>query len=158
MTVFAQLGALRFGAKRGVISLIGTNVEYVLAEAGKTLSLRSDSRYEEGDALWHGAGALKDKAGVGHVVLQRLTGTIKKEAEPYLIVKDLEKDPQFNQLSIVKEETHARFLACYPLKTPDGFVIGMFCCDLLGSDGLRSLDILSRRKFPWPDSRAQDAT
>jgi GAF domain-containing protein len=124
LTAFAQLGALRLNAKRSVISLVGKDTEYVIAEAGRTLSLQDDSRHDEGDHLWHGVGALQSKAAVGLIVMNHLSG-VSQPAIPYLIINDLSKDEQFKRLPIVTEVPFARFLACLPLRTAAGFVIGM---------------------------------
>lgn len=61
MTAFAQLGALRLNARRGIISLSSKDTEYILAEAGKTLSLQRDD--DKDDYLWHGVGALDKNQG-----------------------------------------------------------------------------------------------
>jgi GAF domain-containing protein len=103
--------------------LVGRDTEYVIAEAGKTLSLQDDHRHDKGDELWHGVGALQSKAAIGLVVMDLLAG-VYPNATSHLVVNDLQKDDNFTHHPLVKDEPFARFLACFPLQTPAGFVIG----------------------------------
>lgn len=95
----------------------------MIAEAGKTLSLQDDTRHGKGDQLWHGVGALQNKSSMGLAVIDLLAGT-SQAAVPHLVVNDLQKDDRFSHLPLVTEEPFARFLACLPLQTPAGYVIG----------------------------------
>ena len=54
LTAFVQLGALRFQAKRGLITLSSKDTEYIVAESGVQLGLQQDD--DSKDPLWHGAG------------------------------------------------------------------------------------------------------
>lgn len=135
LTAFAQLGALRLNAKRVIISLVGRDTEYVIAEASKTLSLQDDNRHHEGDQLWHGVGPLQSTALMGSVLMDLLAGT-SQPALPHLAINDLSKDERFCQLPIVVAAPFARFLTCLPLRTAAGHVIGTFipafrCCIIL---------------------------
>ena len=42
LSAFAQLAALRLGARRAFITILSTSTEYVLVEATKSMSLQSD--------------------------------------------------------------------------------------------------------------------
>lgn len=55
LSAFAQLGALRLNAKRGVITLASNSKEYIIAESSQSLSLQQDNDAQ--DKLWHGIGA-----------------------------------------------------------------------------------------------------
>lgn len=125
ITAFAQLGALRLNAKRASISLVGRNTEYILAEAGRSLSLQDDSRHGLDDALWHGVGTLESKVTIGSVVMEALANT-PSDSETYLIVNDLTQDDRFTKLPCVVEAPFARFLACFPLTTQSGCMIGLY--------------------------------
>lgn len=125
MTAFAQLGALRLNTKRVVISLVGRDTEYIIAEASRTLSLQDDNRHHEGDQLWHGVGPLQSSALMGLVLMDLLAG-ISQPPLPHLIISDLSKDERFCQLPTVIAAPFARFLACLPLRTAAGYVIGTF--------------------------------
>jgi len=54
LTAFVQLGALRFQAKRGLITLSSRDTEYIVAESGVQLGLQQDD--DSKDPLWHGTG------------------------------------------------------------------------------------------------------
>ncbi|KFY43367.1 hypothetical protein V494_02016 [Pseudogymnoascus sp. VKM F-4513 (FW-928)] len=142
LIAFAQLGALRLNAKRVVISLVGRDTEYIIAEASKTLSLQDDNRHHDGDQLWHGVGPLQGNALMGLVLMGLLGGT-SQPALPHLIVSDLVKDERFCQLPIVCAAPFARFLACLPLRTAAGYVIGLYTViDDKPRDNLDNADIL----------------
>lgn len=85
--------------------------------------MQDDDRHDKGDELWHGVGALQSKAAMGLVVIDLLAG-ISQTAIPHLVVNDLLEDDRFSHLPFVTEEPFARFLACFPLQTPAGYVIG----------------------------------
>lgn len=54
LTAFAQLAALRLNVKRGMVSLLDTKTQIVLAEATQTLSLVDERRHAPGDHIWLG--------------------------------------------------------------------------------------------------------
>jgi hypothetical protein len=54
LTAFAQLGAHRLKAKRGLITLSTRDIEYIVAESGVGLGLQQDD--DSNDPLWHGTG------------------------------------------------------------------------------------------------------
>ncbi|KFX91320.1 hypothetical protein O988_07800, partial [Pseudogymnoascus sp. VKM F-3808] len=142
LTAFAQLGALRLNTKRAVISLVGRDTEYVIAEASRTLSLQDDNRHHEGDQLLHGVGPLPSNELMGLVLMDLLGGT-SRPALPYLVVGDLSKDERFCQLPVVIAAPFARFLACLPLRTAAGYVIGLYTViDDKPRDNLSNADIL----------------
>lgn len=125
LTAFAQLGALRLNTKRSIISLVGPHTEYILAEASRTISLLDDTRHNIDDGLWHGVGAMNSKGCLGGVLIDLLIDR-SGEVENYVVVEDLALDERFCDLPIVVDAPHARFLACFPLKTPAGYTIGTY--------------------------------
>ncbi|KAH8599634.1 hypothetical protein B0O99DRAFT_724009 [Bisporella sp. PMI_857] len=72
LTAFAQLGAHRLRAKRGLITLSARDTEYILAEAGVGLGLQQDD--DKNDPLWHGAVALKENCGLGMELVKIFCG------------------------------------------------------------------------------------
>lgn len=122
LTAFAQLGALRLNAKRGLITLSTTNTEYILAEAGQRLSLQKDD--DEEDKLWHGAGILMHQNGMGPAIADMFSAP---EAPDYIYVGDLLADDRYKNKPKVAGPPFLRAIACVPLKTPlHGIVIGTY--------------------------------
>ena len=59
LTALAQLTAIRLKAQRAMISLIGQDTQYFVAESTKTLDLADDNKSEEeGDGLWLGCSSV----------------------------------------------------------------------------------------------------
>lgn len=54
LAAFAQLCALRLNARRVLVTLLSTSVEYVLSEASRTTSLQYDTFEDPKDFLWIG--------------------------------------------------------------------------------------------------------
>ena len=59
LTAFAQLACLRLDTRRAIIVLSDRTHQYILAEATRTISLRSDTTHEPGDALCWGETVLE---------------------------------------------------------------------------------------------------
>ncbi|EHL03764.1 hypothetical protein M7I_0116 [Glarea lozoyensis 74030] len=55
LTAFAQLAAFKLQCNRAIISLIDSNIRYILSEATKSVSLKSPHRADSGDGLFLGA-------------------------------------------------------------------------------------------------------
>lgn len=122
LTAFAQLGALRLNARRGLITVSSRDTEYILAESGQRLSLQQDD--DEGDKLWHGVGLMQNNVGMAPEITKLFC-----QADPpsHILIGDLTKHEKFSQKKIVMEEPHLRAMACVPLKTPlHGIVIGTY--------------------------------
>ena len=139
LTAFAQLGALRLNAKRGLITFSSRDTEYILAESGQTISLQKDD--DEKDRLWHGAGALKRNKGIGQELVK--TFCDPNTAPPYVVINDLTKDEAFKDKCIVTGHPFVRFLAAVPLRTPlHSMVIGNYIVvDDKPRDGLNQEEI-----------------
>lgn len=137
MTAFAQLGVLRFDAKRAFISLFDRKNQYILAEATKTISLQSDVVHDEGDALRFGQATVLRGSGVPcEYAYQAEVNYISEEANPndestpappHFIVMDIAADARFkHMLQIGTHEPETRFYCGVPIKSPKGIVIGSF--------------------------------
>ena len=92
LTAFAQLGALRLNAKRGLITLSSISREFVIAESGQSLSLQLDN--DEKDRLWHGAGPLHSS--FGRTPGPALTSFFcESPHESFAFIPDLRDDDRF---------------------------------------------------------------
>ncbi|CZR54524.1 uncharacterized protein PAC_04408 [Phialocephala subalpina] len=122
LTAFAQLGALRLNARRGLITVSTRDTEFVLAESGQRLSLQQDD--DEDDKLWHGVGLIQNGTGIA----PEITKLFCQEDPPsHVLIGDLSKHERFKDKRCVTEDPHLRAMACVPLKTPlHGIVIGTY--------------------------------
>lgn len=119
MTAFAQLGALRLKAERGVITLSTGCREWIIAESGQSLSLQQDN--DETDKLWHGVGVLKT---VG--CTSSPTDHLVQSGEDLLVINDMSKEKYCQELEHVKNEPYLRFSTTVALRTPQGVIIGTY--------------------------------
>ena len=126
LTAFAQLGALRLNANRGMISLAAREHQYIIAEATRTLSLQSDAVYEEDDALWKGETTVERSDGPTSVALDLFTGIIDGERDQ-MLVRDISVDKRFSHMESVTGTPFTKFYVAVPLVAPNGLVIGAFC-------------------------------
>jgi len=137
LTAFAQLGVLRFNAKRAFISLFDRKNQYILAEATKTISLQSDGVHDEGDALRFGHAIITRGRGAPcEYAFQSEVNDIRKEADsndgstpapPHFIVMDLANDDRFKHMpQIDTHEPETRFYCGVPIRSPKGIIVGSF--------------------------------
>lgn len=140
LTAFAQLGAHRLHAKRGLVTLSTRNIEYILAEASVGLSLQQGD--DKTDPLWHGVTALKENTGLGMDLVKIFSGT-EDDVPTYAVFNDLSKEDLFKHKRVVAEEPFVRFLACVPLVSPlHNLVIGTYkVLDDKPRDGLTESEI-----------------
>ncbi|KAH6682076.1 hypothetical protein B0J14DRAFT_577841 [Halenospora varia] len=141
LTAFAQLGALRLNAKRGIITLATHNSEWMLAESGRGLSLQKDD--DENDKLWHGVGTFRCPNGKHTTVGAELVRHFCESDDKYLVVPDMTKHDTFKDKCVVVEEPHVRFLATVPLRTPISKTVigGYTIADDHPRDGLTESEI-----------------
>ena len=163
LTAFAQLGALRLNAKRGLITLSTRESEYMIAEAGKTLSIQGDD--DEQDRLWHGVAEMKCK-GLGEDLVKLFCDA---NAPQYAVFNDVTKADLLKDRKVVKESPFVRFITCVPLRTPGGLVIGNYIVvDDQPRDGLSEgeiqfmtdmgvtvMDYLEAGRVKWKQYRAE---
>jgi signal transduction histidine kinase len=136
LTAFAQLGALRLSAKRGMITLVTREHEYIIAEAGKTLSIQGDN--DEQDRLWHGVATIRSR-GLGHDLVKLFCDP---NAPQYQVFTDVTKVEFLKDRKFVIESPFVRFFACVPLRTPGGMVIGCYMvADDAPRDGLNDSEM-----------------
>ncbi|KAL6233393.1 hypothetical protein BDW75DRAFT_215234 [Aspergillus navahoensis] len=118
LTSFAQLGAMRLGAQRAIISLFGPTNQYILAEA---------------------TGSPDDELRLGCCVLPRENSICTEITNPpsdrpdtttardrALIIPDLEEDENKERYAVPKQLFAARFYAGVPIISPRGQTIGAY--------------------------------
>ncbi|EPS35025.1 hypothetical protein PDE_09990 [Penicillium oxalicum 114-2] len=123
LTALAQLAAVKLQAQRAIISLIGRETLYVVAEASRSLDIANPIYNETSDdGLWMGcsngpvAGTLCEET----IALEATPA----EPHPFFVVSDLRDHPKYHKLPCVAECPYFRFYAGTPLKTPSGVNIG----------------------------------
>lgn len=122
LTALAQLCALRLHASRAMISVIGKQTQYFLAESTKTLDLLDNQKSEvEGDRLWVGCGEV-DKE--GRLCEKTIELPHMPSGFPCFMVTDLSLDNRFNQLPFVTGPPYFKYYAGTPLTTNKGINIG----------------------------------
>ncbi|KAL9015446.1 MAG: hypothetical protein Q9185_007154 [Variospora sp. 1 TL-2023] len=122
LTALAQLCAIRLNASRAMISVIGKDTQYFIAEATKTLDLVDNQHCDdEADALWVGCGSV-DKS--GRLCEKTIELPASPDAYPCFTVTDLSQDDRFNTLPFVTGPPKFRFYAGTPLTTKRGVNIG----------------------------------
>lgn len=134
LTAYAQLGALRCNAKRGMISVVDQTSQYIIAEGTKTLSLQDGTVVDQDDQLWFGLRTIPRAVGICATALGQFTtveahdGSISDTLfEPLqFIIPDLSKDPRFTNQPFVCGAPYLRFYAGVPIRSPAGFIIGIY--------------------------------
>ncbi|RMY97173.1 hypothetical protein D0862_08204 [Hortaea werneckii] len=138
LTAFAQLCALRMRARRAMVSLVSTGVEYVLAEATRTMSLQYDTTEDPADALWLGCCCFPRSDGLNDLAM----GQWRKAAsyrdadvgprhyfkdglsEHWSIVSDVTERPEYQERAFAQRAPDLRFYCSIPLRGPNGIVLG----------------------------------
>ncbi|KAI0132839.1 hypothetical protein BJ170DRAFT_718988, partial [Xylariales sp. AK1849] len=130
LTALAQLAALRLNVKRGMVSLLDTHAQIILAEATRTLSLVDQTRHAPGDHLWLGNVSLPRQDCMDEHVFGATT--ICKDTEGQhvecsaLVVNDTLEDDRFKSRSYVSSGSTVRFYAGVPIVTKQGYSIGVY--------------------------------
>ncbi|CAG8375646.1 unnamed protein product [Penicillium salamii] len=130
LTIFAQLGAIRLGTERALISLFDRTHQHVIAEATPTLSLTGGGIRDPGDRLILGCCVLPKERGFCHHV-ERLPSPEYNQynevvGEDTLIVPDTWENEHFNSPKRLKVLAGVRFYAAVPIISPRGFTIGAY--------------------------------
>ncbi|OJJ44216.1 hypothetical protein ASPZODRAFT_750130 [Penicilliopsis zonata CBS 506.65] len=142
LTSFAQLATLRLNTKRALISLIGREAQFILAEATRSLDISNTTRYErEGDGLWAGCSTVTQAWSVCQDTVQLHASQDSSQRE-LLIVDDLSQDERYKRLPFVQEDPHFRFYAGTPLTTENNINIG--CLFVLDTDPRAGLTQVER--------------
>ncbi|RMY71154.1 hypothetical protein D0863_05351 [Hortaea werneckii] len=138
LTAFAQLCALRMRARRAMVSLVSPGVEYILAEATRTMSLQYDTTEDPADALWLGCCCFPRSDGLNDLAM----GQWRKAAsyrdtnvgprhyfkdglsEHWCIVSDVTERPEYQERAFAQRASDLRFYCSIPLRGPNGAVLG----------------------------------
>jgi signal transduction histidine kinase len=121
LTAFAQLGTLRLGAQRAIISLFGRHEQHVLTEATRTLSLQDGGDHNTRDNLWIGTCTMSyDRS------LCKTVANYQNPSDLVYVVPDLTQDDAYKDHPDVTGYPHHRFVACAPIISPKGIVIGAY--------------------------------
>ena len=138
LAAFAQLAALRLGARRAFITILSTSTEYVLVEATKTMSLQSDFVANPEDESWLGTSSFARLDGLSDFSLEewrkarRLRDTPGDDQHYYTqgssahwhIISDLRHTPSVAQRAFFQRAPSPRFYFAIPLRDSEGTVIG----------------------------------
>jgi hypothetical protein len=114
-----------------MISLFDKTQQYIIAEATRTLSLRSDSVHENDDHLWIGCSILAKENGICTLVVDLPVNPSSDDPNSEdcgaCIIPDLSKDERFQDRPFVTGEPFGRFYVGAPIKSPKGIHIGSYC-------------------------------
>ena len=108
-----------------MISLFGRHEQIVLSEATRTLSLQDDHNYINQDKLWLGACTMAYGRSFCKAVAD-IPASAKSPADLVRVVADLTQDAAYQNHPDVIGYPNIRFLACAPIISPKGIVIGAY--------------------------------
>lgn len=131
LTALAQLATLRLNAKRGMVSLIDSNTQIILAEATQTLSLIDETRHAPGDHIWLGNVSLPRQDCMDeHTFGSRMTWQDSAGQDVNIaafIVNDTLEDERFmHRPYVTSTVASVRFYAGVPIVTKQGHAIGVY--------------------------------
>jgi signal transduction histidine kinase/GAF domain-containing protein len=130
LTSFAQLGAIRLGTERALISLFDKSHQHVVAEATPTLSLIGGRFRDDRERLRLGCCVLPKERGFCHHVeglpSPQYTEQDEIVGEDSLVVLDVKENERFNSPDLLNALSDVRFYAAVPLISPRGFTIGAY--------------------------------
>lgn len=131
MTSFAQLGAIRLGTQRALVSLFDRTHQHILAEATPTISLTGGRFQDDRERLKLGCCVLPKERGFCQLVEGLLLGEYRKESriveDRTLVVLDVTEDERVKSRNLLDELSDIRFYAAAPIVSPRGFTIGAYC-------------------------------
>lgn len=130
LLAFAQLGCRRLNAKRAIVTLISSDRQYILAEATKSLSLRTGlPEDDENDELWFGNASLPRERGISaaaldppHYATDDATGPQHTGAA--LVIRDITLDDRFRTHALAGRGVS--FYAGVPIMSKAGHAIGVY--------------------------------
>jgi GAF domain-containing protein len=108
-----------------MISLFGRHEQYILAEATRTLSLRDDTEHNSRDELWVGNCTMSYQRSFCRAVAN-FPPTAQVPADQVYEISDLAQDGAYKDHPDVTGYPNVRFLACVPIISPKGVVIGAY--------------------------------
>ncbi|KAL3418454.1 hsp90-like protein [Phlyctema vagabunda] len=124
LTMFCQLITWRLNVQRAIVSLVGRNDQYFLAESTSTLNLADTSEEDEnGASLWMGCTRSMARE---HALCANTIKASQAPGRPYPLfwVPDLSKDAAYSHLPYIEGLPHFKFYAGTPLVTRYGQRIG----------------------------------
>ncbi|RMY09879.1 hypothetical protein D0867_08582, partial [Hortaea werneckii] len=138
LTALTQLCALRMHARRAMVSLVSAGVEYILAEATRTMSLQYDTTEDLADILWLGCCCFPRTDGLNDLALDRWrkAATYRDTAvaprhffkegcsEHWCVVSDVTESPEYQERAFAQRASNLRFYCSIPLRGPNGAVLG----------------------------------
>ena len=136
-------------AKRGMISLVARELQYVIAEATQSLSLRNDTVHENTDELWKGETILRRRDGPCSVAMDLFTGVVEGDRD-HIMVSDLSADDRFSHMGPVAEFPFMKFFVGVPLVSARGLVVGTFyVVDDKPRNGLPDAELVFMKDVAW---------
>jgi signal transduction histidine kinase len=134
--------AWRLNANRALISLIGRQTQYFVAESTKTLNIGDDGHEDPDDGVWAGCSSVSKEGRLCEHTLEAMASSNGQPA--YFEVCDLSKDPRFNRLPFISGEPGFRYYIGVPIVTKRGVAIGsLFAMDIVARDPINE----SQRNF-----------
>ncbi|EMF08833.1 uncharacterized protein SEPMUDRAFT_53287 [Sphaerulina musiva SO2202] len=138
LAAFAQLVALRLHARRCLITLCTGEIDYVLTEATKTMSLQYESVEDARDAPWLGTCSYLSDDGlnslamdswrrarhVRHAPAEQDYFYTESSSAHWQIISDVRGTGHLAQRGFVRRSSGLRFYAAIPLRSGSGSVLG----------------------------------
>ncbi|KAJ5601350.1 hypothetical protein N7510_010884 [Penicillium lagena] len=130
LTAFAQLGAIRVGTQRALVTLFDRTHQHILAEGTPSLNLIGGGTQDDRDKLLLGCCVLPKERGLCHHIEGQPVSTDMQDGKPVrrgaLVVADVTEDPRIKSKELLNLLSDVRFFAAVPLISPRGLVIGCF--------------------------------
>ncbi|KAL4861271.1 hypothetical protein BDV12DRAFT_71190 [Aspergillus spectabilis] len=124
LNAFAQLGAMRLGARRGMITLLSPTHQYILAEA-------TGSPGAGDDELWLGCCLMPREYSVCKDVISLPLSQSSDDPEivgdSALVIPDMNKSNHIQRSQLAKRLSDTQFYAGVPVIAPSGLTIGSYC-------------------------------
>lgn len=130
LTSFAQLGAIRLGARRTLVSLFDRTYQHVLTEATPTLSLIGGHVRDERDKLRVGSCVFPRERGLCTLVSTLPSPDYAEDSVVVdgsaVVVPDVTQDERFKCTGLLSLLSDVRFYAAVPIISPRGLTIGAY--------------------------------
>ncbi|KAJ5337427.1 uncharacterized protein N7506_005449 [Penicillium brevicompactum] len=126
LTSFAQLGAIRLGTRRALVSLFDKTHQHVVVEATRTLGLIGGSVRDEHDRLRLGCCVFPKERGLCQQVECLNSEADEVVGYSSLVVLDVTQNESFRSRQVLRALSDVRFYAAVPIVSPKGFTIGAY--------------------------------